>query len=151
MKHKCNCYHKENKKIYTYHPATGLPIEHNVDVGICWGTKEMDECDCGGNKIKCDFYPEVREEAKRDATIQEAINHYNYGISHDIFKEPVTSYAKIAVEAMGKQIPQKVIKEAYFYGYLHRCPSCKSDFLDNPYGVKFKYCGECGQALDWDN
>lgn len=27
----------------------------------CWGTRECDECNCGGDKSKCDFYPEKRK------------------------------------------------------------------------------------------
>lgn len=65
MKNKCKCYRTENKNRYTYHPITGLPIAHNIDVGVCWGTKEMDECSCRGDESKCDFYPEVRERAKK--------------------------------------------------------------------------------------
>lgn len=38
---------------------------------------------------------------------QEAINHYKHGISHDIFSEPVTTYARLSIEALGKQIPKK--------------------------------------------
>lgn len=34
--------------------------------------------------------------------IQEAIRHYQYGITHDIFKEPVTIYAELAIEALKK-------------------------------------------------
>ena len=34
-------------------------------IGICNGTKERDKCQCGGNPVKCDFYPEVREKARR--------------------------------------------------------------------------------------
>jgi hypothetical protein len=43
------------------------------------------------------------------ATIQQAIEHYKYGISHDIFSEPVTSYAKLSIDALEKQIPKKPI------------------------------------------
>ena len=32
--------------------------------------------------------------------IERAIEHFEYGITHDIFSEPVTTYAKLAVEAM---------------------------------------------------
>lgn len=39
--------------------------------------------------------------------IQEAINHYEYGVSHDIFSEPVTTYAKLSVAALKKQMPMK--------------------------------------------
>lgn len=24
--------------------------------GYCWGTKELDKCDCGGRKSRCTFY-----------------------------------------------------------------------------------------------
>lgn len=33
------------------------------EIGECWGTKEREECDCGGDTSKCTFYPEVREKA----------------------------------------------------------------------------------------
>lgn len=26
----------------------------------CWGTKECEECSCGGDETKCTFYPEKR-------------------------------------------------------------------------------------------
>lgn len=32
--------------------------------------------------------------------IQDAIQHYEYGINHDIFSEPVTTYARLAVKAL---------------------------------------------------
>jgi len=38
-----------------------------------------------------------------NVSIDEAINHFKYGISHDIFSEPVTSYAKLAFIALEKQ------------------------------------------------
>ena len=104
MKNKCDCYHIENVRQYTYHPVTREPIGHDIGIGVCWGTKEMDECDCGGDKIKCDFYPEVREKAERVENIKEAISHFKYGVSHDIFKEPVTTYAKLAISALEKEL-----------------------------------------------
>lgn len=66
MRNKCDCYHMQKERRYTYHPLTGQPIEHDVEVGVCWGTKERDECSCGGDKAKCDFYSEVREKAKKE-------------------------------------------------------------------------------------
>jgi hypothetical protein len=104
MKNKCNCYHTQQKTRYTYNQFTGSPISHDIEVGVCWGTKEADECNCGGDETKCDFYPQVRETAQKEITIEDAINHFKYGISHDIFKEPVTSYAQMAVEALEKQL-----------------------------------------------
>lgn len=66
MKNKCKCYHTQKKLRYTYNQYTGSPIPHDVEVGICWGTKECDECECGGDETKCDFYSEVREKAIRE-------------------------------------------------------------------------------------
>ena len=101
---KCDCYHLQPKTRYTYHPLTGSHIAHDIEVGVCWGTKETDECSCGGDMTQCDFYPEVRKRGRKNISIQDAINHFKYGISHDIFKEPVTSYAKLAVKALEKQL-----------------------------------------------
>lgn len=100
MVNKCDCYHREIKRRYACHPFTGRPIGHDIEVGVCWGTKEMDECSCCGDETKCDFYPEVRARAKKKVSIEDAINHYKYGISHDIFSEPVRTYAEMAVEAL---------------------------------------------------
>lgn len=38
---------------------------HHVEYGkqVCWGTKEMEECSCGGDESKCNFYPDKRVKA----------------------------------------------------------------------------------------
>lgn len=108
MSNKCDCYEVVKKLRYTYHPLTGKPMGHNVDVGVCNGTRERDECSCGGNETKCDFYPEVRARAKKNVSVEDAINHFKYGISHDIFSEPVTTYAKLAVKALEKMMYDEV-------------------------------------------
>lgn len=66
MANKCNSYHLQPTLRYTYHPLTGQPIAHDVEVGVCWGTKECDQCNCGGDMSRCDFYPEVREKALKE-------------------------------------------------------------------------------------
>ena len=76
--------------------------------------------------------------------IKKAIEHYNYGISHDIFSEPVTSYARAAVDALEKQIAKKPTPDKKFYGFGF-CPTCNACFMDN----STNYCGNCGQKLDW--
>ena len=104
---KCSSYRTKEKIIYSYAPFYSPYYNRTpryVTVGVCYGTKECDECSCGGDKTKCDFYPEVREKAKKDITIEDAIAHFKHGITHDIFSEPVTTYAKMAVEALEKQI-----------------------------------------------
>ena len=60
-KSKCDCYHEKTNRRYTYNPITGQPIGHDIVVGVCWGTKECDECSCGGDEAKCDFYPPKKE------------------------------------------------------------------------------------------
>lgn len=39
----------------------------------------------------------------REKLVQQAISHFWYGVSHDIFSEPVTTYAKLAIEALKKE------------------------------------------------
>ena len=60
---KCTSYHKKQERRYTYHPITGQPIGRDVEVGVCFGTKEVDQCSCDGDERRCDFYPEVRQRA----------------------------------------------------------------------------------------
>jgi hypothetical protein len=38
------------------------------DMARCFGTKEQDPCRCGGDRTKCDFYPEIREEATKKSS-----------------------------------------------------------------------------------
>ena len=76
--------------------------------------------------------------------IKKAIEHYNYGISHDIFSEPVTSYARLAVDALERQVAKKPNPDTKFYGFGF-CPTCNACFMDN----LTNYCGNCGQKLDW--
>lgn len=54
----------------------------------------------------------------------------------------------MAVEALEKQIPRKPLnredKSEISYG---DCPCC-SNMIDNWDDIR--YCGECGQAIDWE-
>ena len=78
--------------------------------------------------------------------IQEAISHYNYGIKCDIFSEPATSYAKLSVEALEKQIPKKPAFDKN--GYLV-CGNCGSyDGIRTETNFTEGYCWECGQKID---
>lgn len=69
---KCDCYQFETKRRYlsnidkiTYTLATERLAPEYIDeeVSVCYGTKEKDVCDCGGDKSKCNFYERVRAEA----------------------------------------------------------------------------------------
>jgi hypothetical protein len=57
---KCNCWCEQ-------FCADGKSKYH-----YCIGTKEWDQCSCGGDRSKCDFYEHVREKA-----ILEAAQQYN--------------------------------------------------------------------------
>ena len=72
---KCDCYQFETKRRYlsnidkiTYTLATERLAPEYIDeeVGVCYGTKEKDVCDCGGDKSKCNFYERVRAEAAEE-------------------------------------------------------------------------------------
>ena len=39
----------------------------------------------------------------REKLVKQAISHFWYGVSHDIFSEPVKTYAKLAIEALEKE------------------------------------------------
>ena len=39
----------------------------------------------------------------KEKLVKQAISHFRYGVSHDIFSEPVTTYAKLAIEALEKE------------------------------------------------
>ena len=59
---KCDCYCKSER--FEYNPIIMKGVMNPYS--YCNGTKERDECSCGGDRTKCDFYPEVREEAKKN-------------------------------------------------------------------------------------
>ena len=57
----------------------------------------------------------------------------------------------IAINALEKQIPKKVVKEKYIY----ICPICGSnvetDCGDYMLDYRLNYCDNCGQKLDWSD
>ena len=86
----------------------------------------------------------------REKLVEQAISHFWYGVSHNIFSEPVTTYAKLAIEALEKQIPKKPL-------HMHKnyyCPICKEDgwmlWDDAVPNDMDEYCGKCGQAIYWE-
>lgn len=55
----CDCYCTE-EKIIGWH----TPVDPKIKiVHKCNGTRERDECSCGGDRAKCNFYLEVRAKA----------------------------------------------------------------------------------------
>ena len=53
----CECYYEQE--------VMDSCLYHRRLIGRCNDTKERDECRCGGDPTKCDFYPEIREKARR--------------------------------------------------------------------------------------
>lgn len=54
---KCSCY-----DVMQYFRTDCMDnIIPTKTVSVCNGTKEREECSCGGNPAKCDFYPEKRK------------------------------------------------------------------------------------------
>jgi hypothetical protein len=86
--------------------------------------------------------------------LAKAIRHYKYGISHDIFGEPVISYAKLAVNALEKQIPMEhhhtIVSECSGGEKIRTsiCPDCLGCIMTVPEEFP-RFCPWCGQAIDW--
>ena len=43
--------------------------------GRCLGTKEVDPCNCDGDKAKCSFYENVRKQGKAAEKVNETKQH----------------------------------------------------------------------------
>lgn len=123
---KCDCYHVEKEARYLTDFEQGLRFamtgkrikKELVEVAHCWGTKECDECSCGGDRSKCDFYPEVRKEANQILKIKNAIHAIkNCEIEFENCasdKENVNKYLEllqILIDAAEKYVQEKENKE----------------------------------------
>lgn len=63
---KCECFWTDSWHEVRRYDGDCLPVV--VKKNICNGTKEREECTCGGDPAKCDFYPQKRAEAKKKAS-----------------------------------------------------------------------------------
>jgi hypothetical protein len=59
---KCEYYHEKVRIIGWLGPDEVI----RKTVCVCNGTREQDVCSCGGDRTKCDFYPEVRQKALKE-------------------------------------------------------------------------------------
>ena len=58
---KCDCYYEQETIVPVYSSMTGQYIDNQYKtVGICYGTKEREECYCEGDRSKCTFYKEKK-------------------------------------------------------------------------------------------
>ena len=87
----------------------------------------------------------------REKLVEQAISHFWYGVSHDIFSEPVTTYAKLAIEALKKE-NGVTVQEHGNWKYYHKqnkavCTSCSFERdLDANFG-KAIACPNCGAYM----
>ena len=79
----------------------------------------------------------TNEEIKK---IESAINFVDYCTPAETNED--VELAGIAIEALEKQIPRKVIRSIYNVRF---CPICQGSVWQNRY--ESKYCFRCGQAL----
>ena len=84
-------------------------------------------------------------------TAKEAIKRINDHIAvHHIGEPPhihIGEALQIAIEATEKQIPKKQRTDNHDW---RCCPRCYKTFsMVNVLNERNRYCGNCGQALDW--
>lgn len=88
------------KKCYCY---DAISIGSTSIKNICNGTRELEECSCGGDPSKCDFYPEKRVVANKSkiksTTIYYAHHRWKYG----------TEIEKYELDLIGRYFPHAVI------------------------------------------
>lgn len=60
---KCSCYDERYYADFSYDDLDN--VSKTKAKSICLGTRECDECHCGGDESKCDFYEYKRETARR--------------------------------------------------------------------------------------
>ncbi len=79
----CNCYEEGKRSVPVYNIFNGSVYKYREQkYAVCNGTKERDECDCGGDRSKCNFYETVRTAAAIESKdyqlnmIVDAINSY---------------------------------------------------------------------------
>ena len=70
--------------------------------------------------------------------------------------EPVNEACRMGMEALKKQIPEKLYYEGDGYDPdgkmvydIAKCQSCGHEFEEGVNDWGSKYCPDCGQALDW--
>lgn len=84
---KCDSYHEG----YEITGWLGLYDQIRKLRKICNGTRERDECNCGGDQTKCDFYPEVREKAKKEKFEMNGPMKWNV-LYHNVNSQKIEEY-----------------------------------------------------------
>ena len=69
------------------------------------------------------------------------------GGDDEIYKADIEAL-KTAISALNKQIPKKLIEKS---PWVYHCPNCDSQKVEDAFIERFRYCCDCGQALDWSD
>lgn len=90
---KCECYEEYKSPDYSFMSRSGVKI-----VAVCNGTKEKEVCSCKGNRVKCDFYSDVREKAKQlnlEHRDKKELEFYRWWVTeHNLNVEVATAFEK---------------------------------------------------------
>ena len=70
----------------------------------CFGTKERDICSCGGDRSKCDFYPEVHEKAQKEIIVSLKDNGSSLAVGSLNYNEIVIQTDKLKLCQNGLDI-----------------------------------------------
>ena len=89
-------------------------------------------------------------------TESEAIKEVRFNMSKiglsDKAAKRVVEARNVAIKALEKQIPKKVVKDGK---WSYKCPCCgecaETDCGDAFYDYRLDYCNGCGQKLDWSD
>ena len=90
-------------------------------------------------------------ERRKKMTESEAIKELQENIDLPFGSNVSKEVAKMAIQALEKQIPKKPIKsekQVIRYVNTYYCPICKLGFTGT--GIA-KWCYHCGQKLDWSD
>lgn len=141
---KCDSYHLQPKTRYTYNQFTGKPIAHDIKVGVCWGTRECDECSCGGDKTKCDFYPEVREKAKAE------IGEDSFIVTYDCCSPDAPTLCVARKERNKVKVLNTIQGDEALYGYawLTGFATMKERTKQKKKRKYYRKCGVCGERYE---
>lgn len=95
---KCSCWHKEQYWAGWETNIMGNSEPIIKEKYVCWGTPEKDVCSCGGDPIKCDFYPENRQKVQNQIQTELdklELEFYRYYIlKNDLQYDAMNEYEK---------------------------------------------------------
>lgn len=101
---KCDCYCEGIRSVPRYSEHTGSYVgSFDIKYGYCTGTKEQEHCSCGGDRTKCDFYPDIREKAIKETNASFYCNYDEVAIG----KIDLNPYKTLTIDAEMIKLHQK--------------------------------------------